>query len=363
MPFCGKCGQEVEFGNVFCGSCGAMLPLSNVVADFDEDEDALEDEEVLEEEGLDDEEASEEGELGEEEDLKEEIDMDEELVSAPGPDDKGKPDSDVEEKIKDKGAQDTRRDPQETRVRRCPACGEIVGEYAYTCESCGFELRRSSDGSIAELYRKLEEIENSRPKSKKEDDSGNTPTDKKLASAIRNFPIPNTKEDLIEFLVMANANSRWDDRDAEEEAVPCAWRSKFDQAYTKAELLFGQDASFERFQKIKSQAKASEREGVRKNFLAWVGVGVSLVFAIGAAVLFLSLSDCGLKSENTRLQGVLSQVYECIDDGEYGKARQEAAGLVYSGNTVSSSGADAAEHWEEIRKETLELIDQKERGE
>lgn len=334
MPFCTKCGHKLREGNAFCGECGAPVPLVNLA------EDDLEDEEELE--------AEFEPESGFELEDEDEPEIDDAV------------ESDGSEK---RPTASPRKAPRESRVKHCPACGEIVSLNDFVCSSCGHELRRVTEGSIKDLYRRLDEIESSRPERTNRDPGGDSATDQKLASAIRNFPIPNTKEDLVEFLVMANGNSCWDDKDAEDKAVPGAWRSKFDQAYSKAELLFGQDASFDRFRKIKAQSVDAEKVGARKKIIYWLGLAAFLFASFGALMLMPTFLSCGMESENMRLQGVLSQVYEYIDEGEYGLARKEAAGLVYSKSTSTSDTSESADHWEEIRKETLELIAQKERGE
>ncbi len=322
MPFCTKCGHKLRDGNVFCGECGAPVPLVNLV------EDDLEDEEEPS------------GEEGREES-----------------------DSDFDDEIEPEEPQQTPKSaPRENQVEHCPACGEIVGLNDFVCGSCGHELRRSTDGSIGELYRKLEEIENSRPVDirRKDKEAVDSAIEQRKANAIQNYPIPNTKEDLIEFLVMANANSCWDVEGAESKPVPAAWRSKLNQAYSKAELLFGQD---ERFQKIKAQSVDAERAGMLKKILSYAGLAIFFVVCFGTLLLMVFLPSCGIEPENTRLQSVLGQVYEYVDEGEYGLARKEAAELVYSKSTSNSDASEAADHWEEIRKETLEMIAQKERGE
>ncbi len=319
MPFCTKCGNKIEVGDVFCGVCGAVVPLADIVEEKPEPK------------------------KGKPKPPREEPTDETEGMPAP--------EADVEPELK------------KDKVKRCPACGEIVGEKDFTCSSCGFELRDSTDGSIGELYRRLEEIENSRPAKKINKGAADSAIDNRKANAIQNFPIPNTKEDLIEFLVMADANSRWDDENGDSEPVSSAWRSKFNQAFNKAEMLFGNECDFERFRKAKAEG---EGKAMRSKLLNFAGVIGFLALVVLMWVAFIQGEgglDKGLSEENTRLQGVLSQVYESIDEGDYAQARKEISGLVYSKSTSNSDAKEAAERWEEIRKETLELINQKERGE
>ena len=221
MPFCTKCGSRLEDGDVFCGVCGAAVPLVDLV-----DEDAKT-------------EGAQEG---------------------AGKEQRFKPESEPEPVAESEIATPVEREPKKDGVKRCPACGEIVGLNDFVCGACGHELRRVTDGSINELYRRLEALEAGRVPGESKNDEGFSKTDALKANAIRYYPIPNTKQDLLEFLVMARANSQEGDKEYEQ-VVLDAWRSKFDQAYDKAEALFGEDEDFSKFEKIRSRF---ERPGNRR---------------------------------------------------------------------------------------------------
>lgn len=60
---------------------------------------------------------------------------------------------------------------------------------------------------------------------------------------IRNFYIPNTKEDICEFFILAVSNIKAEDDCAD------AWLAKLEQAYQKARLAFGNDSSFSEISK------------------------------------------------------------------------------------------------------------------
>ncbi|MDM8287868.1 hypothetical protein QUW41_00910 [Slackia piriformis] len=72
------------------------------------------------------------------------------------------------------------------------------------------------------------------------------------ALLIRAFPIPNTKEDLIEFIIVSAANVNADafnemkknNLSPSDIAMSNAWLSKLEQAYQKAAIVLGKDASF-----------------------------------------------------------------------------------------------------------------------
>jgi hypothetical protein len=75
--------------------------------------------------------------------------------------------------------------------------------------------------------------------------------------------IPNTKEDIYEFMILASSNidvkvydlgnSRY--ATASRKNVSDAWFAKFEQAYEKAKLTFGNTSDFENIQRIYDRTK------------------------------------------------------------------------------------------------------------
>lgn len=254
MPFCTACGSKLEDGDVFCGMCGTVVPAASVV-EHDSGSKL----------------APEESEAEESHSPKDNFELEDKLEA------KKKLEQEQESESESESAPESDAESCEEKLKRCPACGEILGINETVCPACSFEIRDVTDGSISELYQKLEAIENLRPEKSKRDSDGDSATDEKLASAIRNYPIPNTKEDLIEFVVMANANARWDDERASDRAVLAAWQSKFEQAYSKAEILFGETDDFKRFRDMKVKA---QRRVCWAKIEAWVPLLVMFIFAV-----------------------------------------------------------------------------------
>lgn len=175
-------------------------------------------------------------------------------------------------------------------VHKCPNCGEILNSFTVECPACGYELRnvRVSSG-VQEFSLKLEKIEESRGAKKRlfsraavEDANIN----KQRISLIRNFSIPNTKEDILEFMILAASNisikSGLPEPKLEESD---AWKAKFEQAYQKAEYQFRDDEGFYRFQKIYTQKMQEIQTARKKNTLINVLCGVGIV--LGSAVVIL----------------------------------------------------------------------------
>ena len=240
MPFCTKCGNKIEVGDVFCGVCGSAAPLPNIVDEKPEPKEERRD----------------------------------------PPREK----SATVEVVEPEPAAANDSEPKKDKVKRCPACGEIVGLNDFVCGACGHELRRVTDGSINELYRRLEVLEAGRTNEEGKNAEGVSKTDALKANAIRYFPIPNTKQDLLEFLVMARGNSQEGDQEYEQ-VVLDAWRSKFDQAYDKAEALFGDDEDFSKFEKIRKRFEKPSQPRITKNDLEEKRMAMITAIAISALLM------------------------------------------------------------------------------
>lgn len=180
----------------------------------------------------------------------------------------------------------TKETKPKSAITRCPACGEIVDKNAVICPSCGFGIRDVADGSIALLSQKLDLIESKRPQKRQKDENDTiSATDERKISLIRSWPIPNSKDDLIEFAAMASGNciappKLGNDRIAAEDALAEAWHSKFDQAYAKAEHLFGDSDEFALLIDLKA---GIQRRTIISRLRAW---GPWIAYGLIMAALF-----------------------------------------------------------------------------
>ena len=121
-------------------------------------------------------------------------------------------------------------------VHKCPNCGEALTAFASVCPTCGYEIRgKSAVASVQTFYSDLSKAQTTEQKDR----------------MIRNFPIPNTKEDIIEFMILASSNILGED----ERDIYEAWLAKFEQAYQKALILFAGDPDIVRIQQIYSNCQ------------------------------------------------------------------------------------------------------------
>lgn len=258
------------------------------------------------------------------------------------------------------------------KIYKCPGCGEILKSFEVKCPACGLELRGAkATSSVREFALKLEAIE-----AKRELEKGNpakadtkreiSKTDAQKISLIRNYSIPNTKEDLFEFIVLAGANireDRYDDGLPEyKREISDAWKAKFEQAYRKAKIAFKGDKSFREIENVYCEKLSEQKQAKHKSRMlnALMLVSPLIVFIPILGSIFLS-DHISIKNETARLESIVEEVYTYIEQKQYILARSKVSTLVFSGSTTQW-GDQAAEKWDVTRQQLLNIIDKAEYG-
>lgn len=233
-----------------------------------------------------------------------------------------------------------RRTVYDGEVHKCPNCAEILDSFLPKCPSCGYEFRGvKSVSSVQELASKLTDIEAKRtPKERKLFSSNsNEPDeiDEQKISLISTFPIPNTKEDLYEFLVMAASNIDTDSfkssANTRERAVSKAWNAKFNQAYTKSMLLFVGDDRLSGIQALNKniQHRIKKAKGYIWRLLGIVYVVLPL-FILMLSLLSNSQNAVREQEEIARLEAIVVDVENALKNGDYKLALMYAETIDYS---------------------------------
>jgi hypothetical protein len=143
---------------------------------------------------------------------------------------------------------------KEGDLKKCPACGAHVHSFVSKCGDCGHEFRNiEAVSSIKALHLELqkgEEDERNKPRSWAEKMDGELAVAKAVAnrqkSIIASFPVPNTKEDLLEFLSIANSEASkklgfFIAQVHPEAVLKNAWKAKCEQLIIKSRLTFNDD--------------------------------------------------------------------------------------------------------------------------
>ncbi len=147
-------------------------------------------------------------------------------------------------------------------VRKCPSCASIAESFQTKCSDCGHEFNNiGANISIGKLFEMLNACENERKDESYNSISGafgsliskgldqvDKITERKK-SIISGFPIPNTKDDILEFLSTAIPNAKqrgtmWTKSQPENKShndlVP-TWHSKCEQIVMKAKFSMKED--------------------------------------------------------------------------------------------------------------------------
>lgn len=236
----------------------------------------------------------------------------------------------------------------EGKIHKCPNCGEVLNAFTSNCPSCGYELRGTfGNSSVRELAAKLEAIE-----SKRENVKSNaikslyfgkamTKTDEQKISLIRSFPIPNTKEDLYEFLVLSQSNidiALYEEGNqfkinSARGAISEAWKAKFEQAYQKAKLVFANDTRMSEIQKLYESTQKTVRRAKTKT-LRLVGIIYGILFGVIGITLILvfTLTANSEKKEIQRLDNIVIEIEAALDNGDYKLALMNADRLDFTGS-------------------------------
>ena len=151
-------------------------------------------------------------------------------------------------------------------IANCSRCGAPMNSFAARCPNCGSEYNNAiSSTACQELCNRLDEIEGTRPKEsfftfakgiadKMLDNHNISPTDQHKIELISSFIVPNTKADVLEFILLAQTKIDGCKTLAEtttdeyvslvQEELMGVWENKLDQTIEKANYVLGKDSDF-----------------------------------------------------------------------------------------------------------------------
>ena len=171
-------------------------------------------------------------------------------------------------------------------VKKCPRCGEPVEPMAVKCSACGYEFRNvEALKSSQRLAEKLEAIEEAYRGKKIEQDTGFgfkqdrtfVTVGREQVTAIKNFPVPTTKEDLLDFAI--SMQSKWNSSTMGEDQLgfKSAYKAKYDECVNKAQILFPNDPMF--------QGIFEQHEGDKKKI--WANMSTGKKTLLGCGLVFV----------------------------------------------------------------------------
>ena len=185
-------------------------------------------------------------------------------------------------------------------IVKCPNCGaQVIGGSA-VCTECGYAFSNVSANSSAEkLQAKLDEF--NRRQEQRADSRGylrslfdSDTIRKHKMEIISTFPVPNTREDLLEFLTMlqagADATGSHDGGTSDSEDMSYAYWLLYTNCINKAKLSFPNDNDFQYyFQTYEKQLQKTKGiiGYVRCHQDAQILLGFFLLFIIGISICII----------------------------------------------------------------------------
>lgn len=183
-------------------------------------------------------------------------------------------------------------------VRKCPACGAIVGAFKGNCPECGYEFSNvDANLSSKKLYESISKVESNTQK----------------IELIETFPIPNTKADLLEFLTalkprITDPNSKFSN----------SYYKKYAECIEKAKVSFIGDKQLQPFVDEFTQFKKDLKKKQVINSLKkkWA------LFTVIAVALFVILSPIFIEEiVHNKLQKKIAIFNKYISRGDSDKAK------------------------------------------
>lgn len=217
------------------------------------------------------------------------------------------------------------------RGKTCPRCGASVQSMQLTCPECGFEFNnKEANASARELMKLLSECSDT----------------EKQVSIIENYPIPNSRENLIEFIssCMGRCRISLSELSSSDKAEICmAWRRLSQQVVIKAQLMLKDDP--EVMKQVKKLEKlASKKIRVYGEAFVTITVMSSLLLLLCLVCCFLfivdgdrltgkdkssspSIENVSGSTDDEATQGDVQKVVEYVKDGDLSEAKDYLVGL------------------------------------
>lgn len=283
------------------------------------------------------------------------------------------------------------------KIKKCPNCGQVIQSFKIKCPSCGFEFSGIEAVKSVKDFFYVYQRENNKWQ---------------RLELIKNFPVPNSKEDILEFAILASqqtkslANSQrsklnlqnymmstlneqggilgayknvftgnQNQNKVSQEDFYIAWKNKLEQIQLKAKLTFGEDKEdFEQLSKIVSEAfeevnnlqkmqKATKKKIITMTVISFIFL---IVFALVPLVFLEKSGQLDFnprETENTRLENLMTEIQSEIKAGDYDSAELKLMELRWKeGASDNKYYQSEREIWNSKRELLQKQIDSKRRG-
>ncbi len=246
------------------------------------------------------------------------------------------------------------------KIYKCPNCGEVLKSFEINCPACGFELRGArASSAVKEFALKLEAIESRREYEKPrgifavlEASQRISKTDEQKISLIKSFPVPNSKEDMLEFMILAVSSMNMRAYDSantiskSEKEVNVAWFSKVQQVYDKAQRSYSTDSTFIEIKGLYDRCNSNIQKSKKKGIIKWVLLFGWVPLMLVCEIIYFGISfQKDNAKEEIRLEAIVADVETALEQNDYKLALRNAESMKYKGHDSER------ERWWGIKKE------------
>ena len=260
----------------------------------------------------------------------------------------------------------------EGKIYKCPNCGEVLDSFARNCPACGMEIRDARvNRDILDFVNQLNAVDQEynassglRKSFKKKAD------EEKKINIIRNYPVPNTAEAMLEFMVLATSNidiTAYDDNSAGKPLAD-AWLSKIEQIYKKAQLTDGSGETKQKITdlynecttKINKEKRTTKRKSIMIPIAIFGGL-IALNILLWSVIALIENAEQKrwINSQVTNLNSLSSEIEQDISNQEYIEAAIKLNELKYKSmdDNPTTDEVDLIAEWSGIRTGLIRKIE------
>ncbi len=257
-------------------------------------------------------------------------------------------------------------------IKKCPNCGAEVPAFTLTCPTCGHELKNVKvNDSLKDFQEGLIKYEG-----------------KQERDFVASFPIPNTREDLGNFMLMLASILNSDLQNGADSLRISAFSSKFNEVKSKININFPENdpikketekweqiinSKFDNWKSlnkklIKKQQKENvkqEKENIKKQKfkyrhpIAHKVIWFYIWFFIFEIIGLIVYPNYKVKKYTAKLEQTYNEITEFISNEDYTAAELKLPELKYVSPTIMDSNeSENKKIWEEKRADLQKLIDE-----
>ena len=263
-------------------------------------------------------------------------------------------------------------------INKCPSCGGQLKAFASRCDLCGHELAGvGANRTVLDIVRRFSDIEDELMRAGIKGSKFDKELVARRARAIRDFPIPNAREDLLSLIYFIQPKIQ---DNVKPDPNVDDWRVKFKEVMNLAKNAYKGDVKVrEEFEKIEQSLKSSlgDKVSTRVQRSPLIAGAVALVAVLIGAGIFNAqldkrkLAQCeeqyaqGAAAEKARLDTILVSATAKQKERKFADALGVANGLQweYQAACKTEAAAQEKQQWEEKRKDLVALIQKAESDE